>query len=354
MGLLFTEGFDWLQSGWNKDTVQENFAKLGYNTYNSDRLSVIDGRFGGQAVKVFASEGFRKNFYTSTNGPTEIYFGVALKSIYNIDGGGGNIRFLNDYGGGGPEIAFRDNGQLLVSVPSGVSLVEAGRSPSGLFGNDEWFYLEGYIRASTTSGQIILYVDGNAALNVNNVRTVNSGTGFHSFLYDGNGPGFYAESGVDDFYIVDKNGWPDTWLGQVRIQTLFPDGAGDVTQLSPSSAGYPNWQLASNININDTSYVYGTELTSGNYDLYQMTPLLDAGIVYGVKTVAITRQSQAAPPQLSAATVLKTNGSTLFGTTANLGISYRPRETFYALNPVTSAGWSIAEVNNIQIGPKQG
>ena len=355
MALLMTEGFDWLQPGWSGATVDEEMTKMGWTHEYGGRSFTYDGRYGGYAMSVWGSSqvSVRKSF-SPTGGSQHIYMGFAGKAHYTIDGAGVRPMLINSAGGSGVDVHFTINGGVVVSD---ANWAEVGRSLGGYFTPETWFYGEVYVYASKTAGIITVRINGVEVINIVNVKTLpTNAVGYLDMLvFSGRVGGYYGTGVMDDIYVCDNTpGGPSGFLGPVRVQTLFPSGPGDTTQLSPSNMAYPNWQMASNPAIDDGSYVYGTSGTPGAYDLYAADDLLAVSTVYGVKPVVINRQSDAAPPQFVANTAMKTNGSVFLGAGKNSAASYLPSETVYGQNPATGAAWTTAQVNSIQFGPKQG
>jgi hypothetical protein len=126
-----------------------------------------------------------------------------------------------------------------------------------------------------------------------------------------------------------------------------PNAAGASTDWTPFGAA-TNWEAASNADIDDTKYVYGT--TPGDYDLYEVTPLINTPTVFGVQVTGYYRQDDAT--QRSVKNVIYS------GTTLDEGIEYFTNADYAATtdmweeDPDTNDPWLYADVNNVQIGPK--
>jgi hypothetical protein len=112
-----------------------------------------------------------------------------------------------------------------------------------------------------------------------------------------------------------------------------------------------NWEVASDRAPGTTPNPYNLDLTIGNTDLFTMTPLgYIPESIYGVTIKLISRQNGA--NARSAATVIEIGSTTDAGASVALGATYTNIQTVYNVNPDTSAGWTIADLNSLLIGYK--
>lgn len=345
MALLMTEGFDWLQPTWNTGTLlADNMTKLGWR--NAAFSYPATGRFGGMAFFTDYNYPLYKTFSTS-GGPSTLIIGAAMKAS-----GRTNIALFSTSGGICIQFSLSENGSMFgYTYEDNVYNYSLG----GLFPGDSWFYFEAKIVCSKTSGSYVCRVNGTQILSVSGVKTLRSGSLAN---IDEISLGYNTNSGsgtFDDVYICDTApGGPSDFLGPVRVQTLFPTANGDNIQFTPSNPVYENWLMASDPSISGATYVYGSNGTSGYYDLYQGGDVLAVNSVYGVRPVTVAAQTDVAPV-INYTTAIKTNGSTFFGSSPKPGGSnYIWADSVYGLNPATSSSWTASDVNNLQFGPKQG
>lgn len=350
MALVFTEGFDWGNPLWTSAQMQAGFDKMGYSYQNGIWQSFQAGRYGGYSIKCDYGYGIA-NTISSTGGYQDLYIGFAAKPDDDYTSSNGYFGIGNSVTSGFNYINIHKAGYIRFADTTGTYV----SSLAGLFNGSIWNYFELHITASKTVGTATIRINGVEVMSLTNLKTLtSSATDYLDRIFMGGG-GTQLDCWYDDIYMCDTTpGGPAGFLGPIRIQTLAPNGVGDVTQFSPSNAAYDNYVLANNQNMDDTTYVYGSNSTSGYYDLYQGQDLVGVNTVYGVKPLVMGRQTDTAP-QLSFGSAIKSNGSTVFSSPTTLATSqYNKSNKPYGLNPVTGTAWTLSDVNALQFGPKQG
>lgn len=97
----------------------------------------------------------------------------------------------------------------------------------------------------------------------------------------------------------------------------------------------------------DTSYV--ASATSGDRDLYTMTPLgMTPLAIKGLQQTALARKDDAGDRALSL--VLKSGAAVAVAPPAVLGSSYAFIEAMHETDPTTGAPWTTASVDAVQAG----
>lgn len=115
--------------------------------------------------------------------------------------------------------------------------------------------------------------------------------------------------------------------------------------------GSANWEVASDRAPGTTPNPYNLDLTIGNTDLFTMTPLgYIPESIFGVTVKLISRRNGA--NARSAATVIEIGSTTDAGASVSLGADYTNIQTVYNVNPDTSAGWTISDLNTLLVGYK--
>src|SRR5262249_10906170 len=132
------------------------------------------------------------------------------------------------------------------------------------FGPNFWYYLEIGATVATSGGTATVRVDGKTVISFTG-NTKTAGT-LHST--DAVSWGFWSPSlttySADDLYVCDATGTTNNnFLGDVRIQSLLPNGAGASTQFTPTGSG------TNYLNVNDVPDVattYNSSSTVGDRD----------------------------------------------------------------------------------------
>ena len=152
----------------------------------------------------------------------------------------------------------------------------------------------------------------------------------------------------DDLYICDQSGGVnDDFLGDVKVVTLYPSGAGNSTDWTASAGS--NYQCVDETQGNgDTDYV--SESTAGDHDTYAFGNISDSGTVIGIQTNMYARKDDAGTREVAA--VVRSGGTDYDGATVALSTSYAILWEVRETDPATTSAWDITGVNALEAGPK--
>lgn len=300
------------------------------------------GRFGGCCMtRVGPPSGGHSVSHILNSTYEAGYLGQAI--LFDI---GINFSFYDAVGGNDQVVVtFLNYGIVQVTLGDGTTRSSAPNS----WVPDTWQYVEAYCSIGTgTAGAVVVKVNGTTVLNLPNVPTQKTANAsFGGFRWN---MITEANLSIDDIYFCDPTGAApyNNFLGNVRVQALLPAGAGSSTQWMPSGSE-PNWQSATNTNVDDTLYV--VDGTVGQEDLYTVQASIGAVTVLAVQARGAYRQDDAT--QRSAQTILMSGSSA--ATTAAMACSQSytmQTDGPFTTDPATGSGWLPAAVNGLQIGPK--
>jgi hypothetical protein len=209
-----------------------------------------------------------------------------------------------------------------------------------------WHYIEISATLNDTTGNVVVKVNGVTLINFTG-DTKNAGTATTidkvRFIRTGS-----QNILVDDVYILDSTGSApyNTFLGEIRVHTISPSGAGASTQWTPSTGA--NYTTVDELPYSTTDYVAGT--TSGHRDTYAMGNLpSNVGTIYAVQTAIIGKKTDAGAMSVK---IVDRPGSTNYATSAftftTTDVTYV--EPLRTVNPDTSAAWTASEVNALEAG----
>ena len=211
-----------------------------------------------------------------------------------------------------------------------------------------WYYVELKLVVGT-SGSCELHlngVSGEIGSTTGNFGTTNIGRFGASEAQ--NSPGIQ----LDDWYLLDTTGSSpqNDFLGDVTVETLFPNADGTHQAWTPSAAGAHYTKVNEQTPDGDTTYV--SDISPGDIDTYTVGSLATlSGTVYGVATNLYARKDDAAGRQV--APVIREAGTDHVGaTTGGLTTSYLFYRQLYPLDPA-GAAWTIASVNGAEYGVKE-
>lgn len=249
----------------------------------------------------------------------------------------------------------------LINRVNGVNTLVARTAPWA-FVPGNWFYLEIKVLPSLTAGTFELRVNTVPVLSLVNVRTADgvpllpaTGQGISHLTWFLNriiaGPSASRSWFSDDLYFLTMDGDRNfDYLGNVRARYM-PVMANSTPlewSIGGSSPQPTNWQSVLNTQINDVSFVSSD--VPGAEDFYQLDPVLNVPTVFGVEVGGAYRQDDAT--QRFVANQIRSGTTTSTGASFATNQSYTFAYDIYELNPDTGLGWTGAELNGAQVGPK--
>ena len=222
----------------------------------------------------------------------------------------------------------------------------------------QYAYVEVRATIADSGGTCIVKVNGVEAINYTG-DTKNAGTtttideiGFAATSVISGGYVYW-----DDFYVLDgtdataATGRPDnTFLGDVRVEALRPNGNGALSQWVGSDGNSTdNYLLVDEVPANATDYT-GTA-TAGNRDLWTLEDVTaGAQAVFGVQPIYVVQKSDSGAASVKF--IARDSGGTVsqLGSTLVLGTTFA--HTSPGTFPTKPAGgaWSVADVNGMQLG----
>lgn len=156
---------------------------------------------------------------------------------------------------------------------------------------------------------------------------------------------------IDDVYVLNNVG-PAPYnarLGDVRVETLVPNGNGNTNQWVGSDGNsVDNWALVDELPASTTDYVTGA---AGDKDLYNFTNLsVGAGQVLAVQQHISAMKTSAGAAELIP--VMRVAGVESEGTPVGLGqAAAYSQSQIHTVDP-SYAGWTVGKVNAAEFGVK--
>ena len=331
MSLIFMDGFE-------SQDVGIKWSGFGApNGYTSST------RFGvGSAVICSHGNGNNNGVLLKYISPvTQIFIGCAI-NFQGFQSGG--VTILGDNGTTNHlSVDFAVNQIELRSGYFGGVIASA----PGTYFTNTWYYLEVMATLATSGGTCQVRVNGVQVINFTG-NTMNGGT---STNIDGVmvsssatfGPNYY----FDDLYVCSSSGATNnTFLGDVRVQTLLPNGVGSSTLLTPTGSAN-NWQ---NVNdIPDSASTYNASSTVGNRDTYTMTDVIaSTGAVFGIQESMHAFKTDSGSANMKAA--LKSGATLVYDPTQVLGTANAWSAAIRETDPNTAVAWTPASVNAVEFG----
>jgi hypothetical protein len=312
MALKFIEGFD------------DGMMSLHGWTTNS----LGTGRFGGSAWSCLATGHQTLNLAAPITGTIIVGFAMKHNTVSTDDCF--SVGSLNLYITAGGALQLYNGGTLL-STSTWAPWAS----------NGTWRYVE--VKYVMSTGAATVRVDGANILS-GTVGTLASVSSLSWGITNNFSNSWLI---IDDVYILDTTGTVNNdFLGDVRVQTLYPTADGTYSQLTPST-GTTHATLVDEPTPNTTDYVSST--TAGQKDSYQFQDLdANTANVYGVEVANYSHKDAAGAAGFS--NLVRIGSTDYTSTSQPLSTSWTPSRDILETNPATSAAWSANDVNNAEFG----
>ena len=273
MTLLKFHGFEGYDNPWTQMQANDLIISWNGNQMGPSYLSYQTGRNGGKAVR-HDGEIFAASMSIGVASSDTIIIGFAFKATERVQVGAGLVYFDIGYGYFILDIPNSKSENFQFKIYTGAT-VHLDYIPYDI---NKWYYIECKFRVHDTLGiaevrmneQIVSTYSGDTHSNLDPFTIANLTMGFPK------------ASGqlIDDFYMCDDQGAEhNDYLGDIRIDAIHPNGAGNYAQFTPSAGA--NYECVDETEMDDTDYV--SHLTVGEKDSYAYadvpTDLDDVGII---------------------------------------------------------------------------
>ena len=253
----------------------------------------------------------------------------------------------------GPQCSLRINNGGSLSFLRGFRVLGTVLETTGLayISAQTWAYIEVKVRVHNTLGSYEVKVNGSTVMSGGDVDTQYQAIDDVSFIQPYTGNHDTARMLIGDVYILDTNGNDNIdFLGDIRVDTLMPDGIGNKSQWTPSAGN--NFQCVDETTPNDDADYVETDVQN-EIDTYTFGDLSALGTA--VKAVAINivgKKTDSGVLRISP--VLRGAGAdyVLDSSGVALGDGYAHRQLIWQENPVDSDAFAEADVNGAEFGIK--
>lgn len=327
-------GFNTAQLNRKWDTVSANASvnatggrrsgpSLRFNNWNSDTRKILDNQSNwiiGFAFKCSALPAVNTQLIMGvldTGSSTQASIGVMST---------GQIRAFRDWPPGGQTLG------------TSTAVITPGT----------FCYLEVKFVIHDTLGSVEVRKDGATILNVTNVDTKQTANAFAgTILWPVTSGNESVTLDYDDIYVCDGNGTTNNnFLGDLRIDSVFPNGVGNSSGWTPSAGS--NWQNVDDDPSNDDTD-YNASGVPGVKDTYAFPDIPPTvGNVVAVAHNITVRKDDSLTHTFR--DVVRRGGTDYPGTTKTATGSYVMYTEIKETDPSTSAAWTIANLNLAEFG----
>lgn len=332
MALILAEPFDIYRAVNN--TASNGVLELhGWTLTQTGALTYRDGRFSGAAsLEMTSVSGILKSVAAHTTGIVQ--FALRPSAIP-----GSNTEFMRLRNSAGTTLILfgMTSAGAIYAARAGGTII--GTTSTTLFATS-WHHVQiKYVVSNTTTGSIEIKIDGVTALNVGSVQTSDTSGSVEQFRM-----GFGVTLRVADLIMMDTTGSEmNDFIGDVRFRRLAVTS--DVIANWTPSTGSDNYAMLDET-VRDTADYVST--FDAEADLYGVANLTSAPT--SIKGVFVMWSgSRTNTETVQVRPLIKSNVTTSNGTTRTLA-SDGIYSDFWALDPDTSAAWTIGGVDALQVG----
>lgn len=347
MALLFFDGFETAKDG---VTYQGAEGLEGLVTATNAFGDAINGtvypRTGNFMIKCNSASGVY--IYKNLSSPIQtIIAGVAWNPFVNTISTNGLLSFYDSIAGS-VQIVVRTaaDGKIYVYRGNGAALLAESTT---VCVQNTWYYIEVKVKIDNSAGEVYLYVNGvleDSDTGIDTQNTANATVDRVTIGYDG-GVSALDDSVFDDWYIADTTGSAPTndVLLCPKVTPLFPDGAGNYTQWTPSTGS--NYACVDEYPANnDTDYV--SDDTAAQKDSYTFGNIATNVTIFGVECCIKARKDDATARTVRPIT--RISSTDYNGDTKTMGENYLHFYHLWAESPATASAWTPTELNGAEFG----
>jgi len=219
-----------------------------------------------------------------------------------------------------------------------------------------WYWIEVLFTISDTVGVIQTKIDGVTDLNLTSQDTKVTSNATGNIIQLGGDAGGGRGMYIGDLYVCDGTGSAptNTFLGDVRVQCIMPNGNGTTSQLigqdSDSTNNYQNVDDGGPDTDPDDDTTYNQHTVVGNKDTYAYTDVNGStGTVYGVQISPYARKTDAGTRKICS--IARLSGTEVDGPDKDLSTTYQYLSDIRETKPGGGA-WTPTDINNAEFGMK--
>lgn len=337
-------------TGWDNMGASEVGFEWVFVVNNGNTYLATGGRNGGSMLVADHTSNYAYNIWDGLTARDTWIVGTAFQCA-NLAAVRSDVISLLDAGGNVHVAVYVDTDRKLY-VRNGNGTVLLGPGPAMLSDN-VWYYIEmkAKIHDSTGTAEVRLNTSS-VQLTGTGLDTRNGGAAAADRILLSSAISSLAiASYFDDFYACDDQGSVNNdFLGDITIQSVFPNGNGNSSMLVGSDGNSTdNYLLVDENPANgDTDYV--SSATVNDKDTYAMGAITPtAGTIYAIKTKLVVRKDDAGARNI--ASVVRLAGTEDTSADKTLSTTYQPLYDIHETKPGGGA-WTVSDVNAMEVGVK--
>ncbi len=339
MTLLWVDGFESYGTSNGSAPSPTGILARQYTVVDEDNMDIEEGRLGsGHSLELgySAISSIKTPILTTDD---TLIVGFAWRPAVSIIA---DVVYLYDGGTEGMGITF-NYGRL--SIMRGSTVLE---TTNFQINTNNWYWIEFKVKCNDSTGTYELRIGETVIASDTGVDTKAGSNNYHDIVKLIGG----ASNDIgrfDDFYVCDGAGAVNNdFLGNVKVTTLFPDGAGTTTDFTPSAGA--NFENVDEQLIDEDS-TYNESSTSTHKDTYTYDNVGALTDIKGLQINTLCRETDVT--SFSLKTPIRSNGTDYDDSAQVIGTTdYVFKRRLAELDPNTSAAWLAAAINAAEFGIK--
>lgn len=283
---------------------------------------------------------------------SEIFCRFAVRPTYTgaADTRGNLLMILFD-SVGGHQITIQ------LQYRTGLVLVRRGNYLGTIIGvggelhQSRWRCVEFHLVVDNAAGVFQLKVDGTQVINFAGDTQATANANVRSFRLGTIGTAGAVVGYYDDIAFNDITGGVNaSWIGRGGIPAIFPEGAGNSTDLGLfPNGGEANWEdVDEKPPDDDTSYVFDDVIDE--HDSYETEDLPATGPISAVQWLARAKSDLVGAPEI--ARILRIGGADYQGADMGIDANYDYYPEILDEDPDAAGAWTVAAINGMELGVK--
>lgn len=334
MALLWIDGFETYGTSNGSAPSPTDIMGRSYTITSESSVDIDAGRIGSTHCVEPNSSTIMTPALT-TNGTLIIGFAAKFSSTYYLD-----VDLLDDSTLG---VNIRINAGV-VTVNRGTTLLGSGTFDMAI---GAWYWFELKVLCNNSTGTYEVKVGETTIVSATSQDTKAGTHDYHNKVrFDPSGGSVY----IDDFYVADGSGTSNNdFIGNVKVQTIRPDGAGNSSEFTPSTGS--NYSCVDETIIDDdTTYV---EDTTGKDTYSYGNTTSDTTGIKGIQVNTNCKETDVTSYDIITVT---RRGSTDYDSSADTigSTNYVNKRSVQDVDPSTSVAWTKTNIDAAEFGIKVG
>lgn len=323
-------------------------------------LDATDPRTGSHALRVrMNGTTVVRKILPSPYTTLGVGFGYKMDKLPDTTNRCGIIQFRNEDNEAQITLFVQPTGQISVrqGITGGGAGIEVANSGSNLLQDGAWNHIEMRVVCDELVGKIELRVNQQVWIDKSGIDTANDvPVNIQMFVLGSPNGGVSNDPTIlyDDLFWWDTNGSRNnTFMGDQKVLTLFPDGNDANQDWSVSGAGSGYEAIDETPADDDTSYIEATDVDSISDFTVEDIPA-ETGVINIVSAVSVySKQKKTDAGTANSQMSVLVNGVSGNGEDRPVTTAYTYYTDIFEVSPDTGTTWTEDEINSMKLRIKK-